>query len=1060
MNLLRYAALCAGLLSSIPLLAVELVSVSSEQTQSNGNSFLVSNSADGRYVVFGSDASNLVADDTNGMRDVFLRDRSLGTIERISVDSNELQSLYLSRSPSVSADGRYVSFETLGPLLPGSSAGVFQIYRRDRVTGETHLVSGSSGGVAGNAPSLRSSISADGRYVLFYSSASNLVTGDSNGVRDVFLKDMHTGELEIISKSSSGTPGNGDSFEAAMSSDARFVAFTSMATNLSGSAITRQRHVYLRDRQSGNTRLVSTTSSGVLANQPAFSPALSDDGRYIVYYSKASNLTAGTSGSAIQILLHDTTSGNNVLLSKDASGAEGNDLSYSPSISSDGNLVAFTSFANNLVPGDNNSVSDVILLDRLNNEMRVITQSESGQLGNGAAIATPALSRSANSIAFSTYANNLISGDTNNVADIFVANLSSNTIPVARAGSDQRLQCSGLQTPVTLDGRASDDADGDVLKYVWSLSNDQMDGVVITVPMELGIHTVTLSVDDMQGGVDSDDVAIEITDNTPPSLQLATEKVLEAESRAGSAYKINPVVTDLCSAVGLSISPALDNYPLGETIVTVNASDSKGNTTEVSQLIRVEDTTAPVLSVPADIRREADAKQMVIDIGTATATDIFDVVIEHDAPSAYSVGTTTINWQATDSNGNRRDAIQQVMVEDTTAPVISPVHDISYEATAIRTPIVLTEPEVNDIFQLTVSNNAPSDYDLGNTMITWYAEDEHGNSSQAQQTVTIVDTTAPKIIAPADRVIEASGELTPVQLGVPVTEDIFPVSLENDAASGLTLGQHTVTWTAKDSSGNRSQAIQLITVQDTTAPSLEVVSEIVVEAQGTMTPVVLPEVKISDLFAVTVSNNAPLMFPLGSTMVTWQAVDINGNQKQALQLVRVVDTTAPTANIEQLRDSIWPPNNKLIKVARISGFTDLVDMQPQLDTVVEWEVVSNDEHHKRPVRRKLDTKILEHGKHGRRGGAHSRHVDADNDRHHTKRDRRTSSRHKKSDWKLVKQGEEWYLYVRASMDGRRHNRIYNITISLTDQSGNQSQQSMQVRVEHKFQHQHKNNHQG
>ncbi|MDH5359007.1 MAG: PKD domain-containing protein [Gammaproteobacteria bacterium] len=1060
MNVLRFTALCAGLLSSIPLLAVERISVSVGQTQANGNSYLVSNSADGRYVAFGSDASNLVAGDTNGVRDVFLRDRSLGTIERISTDSNELQSPYLSRAPSVSADGRYVSFETMGPLLSGSSAGVFQIYRRDRSNGETHLVSGSSSGVAGNAHSSRSSISADGRYVLFYSRANNLVSGDSNGVHDVFLKDMQTGTLEVISTNSSGIPGNGDSFEAAMSSDARFVAFTSMATNLIDSSITRQRHVYLRDRQNGTTRLVSKTSSGVLANQPAFSPALSDDGRYIVYYSKASNLAAGVSGSTIQILLYDATSGNNVLLSKNANGTEGNDLSYSPSISADGNLIAFTSFANNLVHGDNNAVSDVILMDRLTNEVRVITQAESGQSGNGSAIGTPVLSRTANSIVFSTYASNLLPGDTNNVADIFVASLSSNSIPVARAGSDQRLQCSGLQTPVTLDGRASDDADGDSLKYVWSLSNGQIDGAVVTTSLELGIHTATLSVDDLQGGVDSDVVAIEITDNTPPSLLLADEKVLEAESRAGSAYQISPVGTDLCSGVGLSIRPAMDIYPLGETIVTASASDSSGNTTEASQIIRVADTTAPVLNVPADIRREADARQMVVAIGTASATDIFDVVIEHDAPAAYSVGTTSINWQATDSNGNRSDAIQQVIVEDTTAPVFSVVNDVSREASAVRTPIVLAEPTVNDIFQLTLRNNAPSDYALGNTLVTWYAEDEHGNSSQAQQTVSIVDTTAPKIVAPADLLIEASGELTSVQLGLPVTADIFPVSVENDAAAALALGQHTVTWTAKDSSGNRSQATQLITVQDTTAPSLVVVSEIVVEAQGTLTPVVLPEVKSSDAFAVTVTNNAPLMFPLGSTVVIWQAVDTNGNETQALQLVRVVDTTAPSANIEQLRDSIWPPNNKLIKVARITGLKDLVDMQPQLDAVVEWDVVSSSEHHNRPERRKLERNVIEHGKHERRGGAHSSHAGDANTLQHTQRHRRASSRDKKSNWKLVKQGEESYLYVRASMDGRRHNRIYSITISLTDKSGNQSQQSMQVLIEHQHQHNQKRKHQG
>lgn len=1057
MILLRQLLMVLGMFVFMPLMALERVSVTG-LTQANGNSFLVANSADGRYVAFDSDASNLVGGDSNGVRDVFIRDRTSASLERVSISSSGAQSSYLSRSASISTDGRYISFESMGTLAPGVGSGVFQIYRRDRVSGVTELVSSNSSGVAGTAHSMRSSISADGRYVLFYSSANNLIAGDNNSARDVFIKDMQTGGVERISVSSTGVAGNGDSFEAAMSSDTRFISFTSMATNLTGGTIARQRHTYLRDRQTGSTKLISKTSAGVLANQPTFSPALTDDGRYVVYYSKASNLAAGTSGANIQILLYDGISGNTALLSRGVTshghdGPEGNDLSYSPSISADGRFVAFTSFANNLISGDNNGVSDILLLDRQTNELQIISQSENGELGNGAAIGTPALSRSGNSIAFSTYASNLLAGDTNNVADIFVHDRYSNSTPVAKAGSDQRLQCSGMQTPVSLDGRASEDADGDDLNYVWSLAGGEYIGAVITVPLALGSHTATLNVDDQRGGASNDNVTIEIMDTTAPALELAAEKVLEAESRSGSHYQLNATGSDLCSAVGLTISPTLDLYPLGETLVTVTASDSRGNTTELKQRVRVEDTTAPELNIPADIRREANAKQTMIAIGLATATDIFDVVIDNDAPASFSVGSTTVKWQATDSNGNSSEASQNVTIEDTTAPEFSLLNDISLEATAVRTPLTLDTPVVKDIFQVTLGNNAPADYALGDTPVTWRAEDEHGNVSEAQQTVHVVDTTAPLLTAPVDLVIEASGELTPIQLATPVAKDIFPVTIENNASSSLVLGQHKVTWIAKDSSGNSSQATQLITIQDTTAPVLEVVSEIVVEAQGQLTAVVLPEARTSDLFTVTVTNNAPLMFPLGSSLVTWQAVDSNGNQAQVTQLVRVVDTTAPAANIEQLRDSIWPPNNKLVKVARISGLTDLVDLQPQLDAVVEWEIVGNSDHHQRPERRKQARQAMTHGDHARRGGAHSSktntvHASQSSRNAH----RHASSRAKKANWKLIKQGDEWYLYVRASVDGRRHSRVYNISINLSDSSGNQASHSMQVSVEHRKHH--------
>lgn len=1052
--------LFVGLLLSLPLQAMERASVSNTQAQANGNSYMVGSSPDGRYVVFDSMASNLVPGDNNGQRDVFIRDRSLGTIERVSVGPAGIESPYLNRAPSVSADGRYVSFETKGPLLSGSSVGIFQIYRRDRVNGVTELVSASSSGLAGNSFSSRSSISADGRYVLFYSRANNLVVGDNNGVQDIFLKDMQTGALETISLGASGVRGNDHSFEAAMSSDARFISFTSMATNLTGSTIPRQRHVYLRDRQTSTTRLLSRSATGSLANQPAYSPTLSDDGRYVVYYSKASNLTAGTGGSILQIIQHDTQSGDTVLLSRDAAGIEGDDLSYSPSISADGRFVAYTSFAKNLVDVDNNGVSDVLLWDRQNNETTIISQSESGQLGNGAAIGTPALSRSGNSIAFSTYADNLIESDTNNVADIFVRDRVTNAIPVANAGIDQQLQCSGVQTPVSLDGRASTDADGDTLNYAWSLPGGQQNGAVITVPMAVGTHSAILNVDDQRGGISSDSVSIEISDTTAPSLVLAAEQVLEAESKAGSPYALNASSSDLCSGVSLAINPTLSIYPLGETLVNVSASDSHGNTVQASQRIRVEDTIAPVLSVPADIRREADARQMAIDIGSATASDIFDVTIDNDAPQSFVMGSTTVNWSATDSNGNSSAGTQIVTVEDTTAPVFGVINAITQEATTVRTPLVLSTPEVSDIFQVTLSHNAPADYALGNTNVNWRAEDENGNASEAVQLVTIVDTTAPLITVPEDIVVEASGELTAVALTPPASKDIFPVSVRSDAAASLPLGQHTVTWTATDSSGNQSQARQTITVQDTTAPLIEVVSEVVVEAQGSLTPVILPAVNTSDLFAITLSNNAPALFPLGSTMVTWLAVDGNGNQTQALQMVRVVDTTAPSAEVEQLRDTIWPPNNKMVRVARIHNLQDLVDMQPSLGAVVEWEHASDSKHHKRPARHKLERKGLKHADHDRRGAAHSsntkiKHDAKDRNTRHGKK--KNSRKHEKSDWKLVQKGDEWYLYVRASMNGRKHARTYTISISMSDSAGNQSLQTMTVSVEH--QHKNKSRHQ-
>lgn len=1053
-----------GLLFTSTLYALERISLSSSQAQADGISYVANSSANGRYVVFDSSATNLVSGDSNGFRDVFLRDRTTGTTELISVHNNGAQANHISRAASISDDGRYVSFESFAPLVAGTKLGGYKIYRRDRQNGRTELVSSNSSNQPASGMSMRSSISADGRYVLFYSWGSNLIAGDNNKSVDVFLKDMQSGSVERISVSTTGVAGNGDSFEASMSPDTRYVTFTSMSTNLTGSTIPRQRHVYIRDRQTGTTTMVTRAANGALANQASFAPEISDDGRYVVYYSLVSNLVAGTSGSKTQILLFDKSTSTTRLISRPTArvSVEGNDTSYSATISGDGRYIAFTSYASNLVAGDNNGVADSFLLDRNSNELSIVSKSETGSLANGHASAASRVSRSGNSVIFVSYASNLIMGDSNNVPDIFAQDLIFNAPPLAHAGADQRLQCSGTTTAVTLDGRASSDADGDALSYTWSVGGGQHNGAVITVPMALGTHIATLSVNDQRGGVQSDSASIQIIDSVAPNLILAPDKLLEASSRAGSRYAINPDGSDLCGSISMTISPSLTTYPLGQTVVNVSASDASGNTSSASQRVRVEDTTPPVLTAPADVQREALAKQMAIDIGTATATDIFDVTLSNDAPASYGVGSTTVNWQATDSNGNSSADSQLVTLVDTTAPVFGVINAITQEATAIRTPLQLSAPLVTDIFSVNLSSNAPADFALGNTLVTWRAVDEHGNASTADQLVTIQDTTAPKLTLPSNLIIEASGALTPVAPGMASAEDIFPVSIQNDATASLALGQHSVTWTATDSSGNKSQAVQRITIQDTTAPVLEVVAEIVVEAEGELTSVTLPAVSSNDLFALNVTNDAPALFPLGSTLVTWVAVDVNGNQTQATQTVKVVDTTAPTAEIEQLRDSIWPPNNKMVKVAHISAISDLVDDDPQLSAVVEWEHASSSKHHQRTAIKKQARKTLKHGNHGRRGGGTSSNSSEQKLKHDKKRrdEARHSSRHdKKSDWKLVQKDDEWNLYVRASTDGRSQTRTYTINITMTDINGNQSLHTMLVNVKHKRQNKDKSRHQ-
>jgi len=216
-----------------PWHVVQRVSVASDGTQGNDNSWDPSISADGRYVAFFSHASNLVPGDTNGKADVFVHDRVTGQTTRVSVASDGTEGNGYSWFPSISADGRYVAFESIASnLVPGDTNGVSDVFVHDRLTGQTTRVSVASDGTQGHSASDHPSISADGRYVAFESFASNLVPGDTNGKRDVFVHDRLTGQTARVSVASDGTQGNGDSIYPSISADGRYVAFVSGASNL------------------------------------------------------------------------------------------------------------------------------------------------------------------------------------------------------------------------------------------------------------------------------------------------------------------------------------------------------------------------------------------------------------------------------------------------------------------------------------------------------------------------------------------------------------------------------------------------------------------------------------------------------------------------------------------------------------------------------------------------------------------------------------------------------------------------------------------------------------
>src|SRR5947207_2433895 len=269
-------------------------------------------SANGRFVAFDSPATNLVAGDTNGRSAVFVHDRRSGTTERVSVDSAGDQgnsysgTIIRDYGVTMSADGRFVAFVSAATnLVAGDTNGVADVFVHDRQTRTTERVSVDSAGTEGNGASIFSEISADGRFVAFWSSATNLVPGDTNGVADVFVHDRQTRTTERVSIDSAGYQANSASTYSAISADGRFVAFVSTATNLVPGDTNGGQDVFVHDRRTGTTERVSVDSAGTESNGSSERPAISADGRFVAFWSSATNLAPGDTNSLIDVFVHD-----------------------------------------------------------------------------------------------------------------------------------------------------------------------------------------------------------------------------------------------------------------------------------------------------------------------------------------------------------------------------------------------------------------------------------------------------------------------------------------------------------------------------------------------------------------------------------------------------------------------------------------------------------------------------------------------------------------------------------------------------------------------------------
>jgi Tol biopolymer transport system component len=432
---------CVGalLLLAAPGMAVapttELVSVSSAGAQAGANVAKGAISASGRFVAFSTPASNVVPQDTNGDWDVFVHDRATGQTERVSVTSSGAQADNGGGGAfeplSLSADGRFVLFQSgANNLVLDPNGFLDRVYVHDRVTGLTENVSVSSAGVQANESSDPGAISANGRFVAFTSTANNLVRGDTNGGRapgdwtnDVFVHDRVSGRTERVSVSSRGVQGNGPSVlrGPSISANGRYVAFWSKASNLvPGDTDGPDANAFVHDRVTGRTSLVSRSSNGAKANKGSRTAGISGDGRFVVFVSKATNLgRRDNDGDAFDVFVRDRDTGRTRQVSLARDGGRTTKDSRAAGISPDGRFVLFNSGAPNLVPGDTNGQVDVFVYDRRTGQNRRVSVTATGRQTNTGSTAWGISSRG-RFVAFGSAAANLVPGDTNGRPQAFV----------------------------------------------------------------------------------------------------------------------------------------------------------------------------------------------------------------------------------------------------------------------------------------------------------------------------------------------------------------------------------------------------------------------------------------------------------------------------------------------------------------------------------------------------------------------------------------------------------------------------------------------------------------
>lgn len=383
-------------------------------------------SRDGKWVLFTTFATNLVDDGGNNFWDVVLWEQATGDLTFAGKPFQGVSANNHVWGTSISGDGRWSCMESAATdLVPGDNNNRTDVFVFDRVSGMITLESLGGTNAQGNGNSFGGCVSDDGLSLVFASDASDLIAGDTNGVRDIFLRDRVFGTVTLVSVGLAGALGDGLSGWPTISGDCRYIAFASYATNLVPGDTTNNSNLFVRDMLTGTTAMVDVTSAGVMATYGSGSARISADGRCVAFLTQDNILVPGDTNNNWDLFVRDMVTGAITRENVDFAGNQISTPPYEPSLSADGRYVSFNSSATNHVLGDNNNAGDVFIRDRLLGVTRLASLTSAGtQLNDGSNSVGGALSGDGQAICFHSLATNVVPGDTNGRADVFARSCS------------------------------------------------------------------------------------------------------------------------------------------------------------------------------------------------------------------------------------------------------------------------------------------------------------------------------------------------------------------------------------------------------------------------------------------------------------------------------------------------------------------------------------------------------------------------------------------------------------------------------------------------------------